>query len=324
MREVAREKAAHLAVGTSFDVQDLAQAISLEVILQAIFGVRGTERLERFDRAVREVMGALGPYVGFAFLRRSFGGFGPWARFQRRRAALAALVDQEIAARRSSDPGNEDILSLLLAARYEDGGAMNNAEVFDQLLTLVAAGHETTMIALSWAFHWLHRNPVALARVQAELDALRGDPEPQTLTRLPYLDAVIQETLRLYPVVPLATRRLARPFEVKGFTVPAGLTIGLATGLVHYREDLYPEPTRFRPERFLDKSFGPAEYFPFGGGARRCLGAAFAMYELKVVLATLLDTLRLRPADDQPVLPAMRAAGVGPGRSVRMVVTARR
>ena len=326
MRDIARERIAHLEVGTSFSVQDVAQAISLEVILQAIFGVRGTERLARFDRAVRDVMGALGPYVGFAFLRHSFGGFGPWARFQRRRVALAALVDEEIASRRSGERRDtpEDILSLLLAARDEDGGTMENAEIFDQLLTLVAAGHETTMIALSWAFHWLHRNPEALARLHAELAALPGAPEPQTLNRLPYLDAVIQETLRLYPVVPLATRRLARPFELKGFTLPAGLTVGLATGLVHYREDIFPEPTRFRPERFLDKSFGAAEYFPFGGGARRCLGAAFAMYELKVVLGTLLGTLRLRPADDKPVRPAMRAAGVGPGRDIRMVVTDRR
>jgi cytochrome P450 len=324
MRDIAREHAARLRPGARFAVQDVAQAISLEVILQAIFGVRGSGRLARFDGAVRAVMGSLGPFAAFAIFRRSFGGLGPWARFLRRRAALAALVAEEVAARRSGGAERDDILSLLLAARYEDGGAMSDGEVFDQLLTLVAAGHETTMIALSWAVHWLHRTPEALARLQAELDALPGEPEPEGLARLPYLEAVVQETLRLYPVVPLATRRLARPFEVAGHALPAGLTVGLATGLVHYREDLFPEPDRFLPERFLDRSYGPGEYFPFGGGARRCLGAAFAMYEIKIVLATLLRSLRLRPRDDRPVRPAMRAAGVGPGRAVEVVVAERR
>jgi cytochrome P450 len=324
MRDVARERIADLAVGSRFAMQDVAQAISLEVILQAVFGVRGSERLARFDRAVRAVMGSLGAWVGLPFLRRGFGGLGPWARFQRRRVALAALVSEEVAARRRSSAEGEDILSLLLAARYEDGAPMTEADLFDQLLTLVAAGHETTMIALSWAFYWLHRTPEALARLQAELDALPSDPEPELLARLPYLEAVVQETLRLHPVVPIATRLLALPFELKGYTLPAGVSVGVATGLVHYREDLYPEPTRFRPERFIGRSFGPAEYFPFGGGVRRCLGAAFATYELKIVLATLLRSVRVRLVSDREVRPAMRAAGVGPGRPVEVEVTARR
>jgi cytochrome P450 len=306
----------------------LAAAISLDIILQAIFGVRGTERLQRFDRAVQSLMGSLGPFVGFAFLRRSFGGFGPWARFQRLRLELAALVADEIAERQgtgaSAGAEGDDILSMLLAARYEDGTAMSHADVFDQLLTLVAAGHETTMITLAWAYYWLHRHPHALERLLAELDAMGGDDEPDTLTHLPYLEAVIQETLRLYPVVPLATRLLAAPFQLKGHALPAGVSVGLATSLVHYRPDLFPEPERFRPERFLERTFGPSEYFPFGGGVRRCLGAAFAMYEIKIVLGTMLRTLRSRPRDGRPVRPAMRAAGMGPGRDVAMVVTERR
>jgi cytochrome P450 len=333
MCDIARERTFHLAVGSRFTVQEVAQAISLEVILQAVFGVRGSERLARFDRAVRAVMGSLGAWVALPFLRHSFAGLGPWARFQRRRVALAGLVSEEIASRQSTLPtlaapgeGNEreDILSLLLAARYEDGAPMTEADVFDQLLTLVAAGHETTMIALSWAFYWLHRTPEALERLHAELDALPPDADPELLARLPYLEAVVQETLRLYPVVPIATRLLAVPFELKGYTLPAGVSVGVATGLVHYREDLYPDPTRFSPERFIGRSFGPAEYFPFGGGVRRCLGAAFATYELKLVLATLLRSLRVRLVRAAPVRPAMRAAGVGPGGPVEVEITERR
>lgn len=324
MRDAARDRSAHLVPGVRFAVQDVAEAISLDVILQAIFGVRGTERMARFDRAVRDVMRSLGPFVAFELLRRSFGGIGPWAKFQRRRRDLVALVDEEIADRRSGGAEREDILSMLLAARYDDGRAMSDADVFDQLLTLVAAGHETSTITIAWAFYWLHRNLDVLERLLAEIDALDGDPEPEALARLPYLEAVVQETLRLYPIVAIATRQLEQPFELRGYQVPAGVIVGAAAGLVHYREDLYPEPERFRPERFLDKTFGPAEYFPFGGGARRCLGAAFAMYETKIVLATLLRAIRVRPVDDRPVRPAMRAAGIGPGRGVDMVVTERR
>lgn len=323
MRDVTRERSAHLVPGARFAVQDVAQAISLDVILQAIFGVRGTERVARFDRAVRGVMESLGPFVAFAFLRRSFGGVGPWARFQRLRRELVALVDEEIADRRSGGE-REDILSMLLAARYDDGSAMSDSDVFDQLLTLVAAGHETATITIAWAFYWLHRNPDVLERLIAEIDALGDDPAPEALAKLPYLEAVVQETLRLYPTVAIATRQLAQPFELKGHLLPAGVIVGAATSLVHYREDLYPEPERFRPERFLGKTFGPAEYFPFGGGARRCLGAAFAMYEIKIVIATLLRAVRVRAVDDRPVRPAMRAAGIGPGRGVKMVVTERR
>ena len=324
MRDVTLERSAALTPGVKFVVQDIAQAISLDIILQTIFGVRGSERMARFDRAVRELMGSLGPFITFSFMRHSFGGIGPWAKFLRRRANLVALVNEEIADRRAHDSPREDILSMLLAARYDDGAAMTDAHVFDQLLTLVAAGHETSTITTAWVFHWLHRHPDVLERVTAEIDSLGRDADPDAISRLPYLEAVLQETLRLYPVVPVASRLLNQPFELMGHTLPAGVSVGAATGLVHYREDIYPEPTRFRPERFVGKTYGPTEYFPFGGGARRCLGASFAMYEAKVVLATLLRTIRVRAFDDKPVPPAMRAAGVGPGRDVKMVVTERR
>lgn len=318
---VTRERSRHLGPGVRFSVQELAQAISLEVILQAIFGVRAPQRRASFAVAVCQLTSSLGPAVGFAFLRHSFGGLGPWARFQRRRAVLAGLVTEELTARRR--PGavsHEDILSLLMAARYEDGAAMTDAAIFDQLLTLVVAGHETTTITLTWALYWLHRHPEALCRLIEELDATAADAEPEVLAALPYLEATVQETLRLNPIVPLVTRRLARPFELAGHLLPEGMTVGLATGLVHYRDDLYPDPERFRPERFLARSFGLGEYFPFGGGARRCLGASFAMYEVKIVLATLLRTLRMERVDDRRVRPTLGLAGMVPGRRVELRV----
>jgi len=324
MQDRARARSAHLAPGDRLAVQDLAEAISLDVILQAVFGVRGEQRTAQLAAAVRAWMGAIGPGVAsFEFLRRSFGGFGPWARFQRARQGLADLVQEEVAARDGDPSERHDILSLMLAARYDDGAPMSSEEIFDQLVTLLAAGHETSTITLAWAFYWLHRSPGALARLVAEIDAL-GAPEPGALARLPYLEAVLQETLRLYPVVAINTRKLARPFELAGWSLPAGVHVGAATSLVHHREDLYPEPEKFSPERFLGRTFGPSEYFPFGGGSRRCLGAAFAMYEAKIVLGTLLATLRFRAVDDRPVPPALRAAGIGPGRAVQVLVTERR
>jgi cytochrome P450 family 110 len=325
MRERTRHRTSALSVGAPFEVQALAGSISLDVILQAIFGVREPAPMARLDQAVRGLMGAITPSIAaFAFLRRSFGGVGPWARFVRARGALMAIVSDELAARREDAAERDDILSLMLAARYDDGAAMSDEEIFDQLVTLVAAGHETSTITLAWACDWLHRNPAVLERLVAELDTLGAEPAPDALARLPFLEAVLNETLRLYPIVPVATRKLARSLELKGHMLPAGITVGAATSLVHYREDLYPEPERFDPERFLGRTFGASEYFPFGGGARRCLGAAFAMYEAKIVLGTLLGALRLRPVDDAPVLPAMGAAGVGPGRAVRMVLVERR
>lgn len=322
-RTVARS--AHLREGARVVAQQLGEVVSLDVILRAVFGTPDGERMEKMNDAVRGWMGAMGPGIaGFPFLRHSFGGFGPWANFQRARQALRAQIDEAIEERKNNPCERDDILSLMLSARYDDGSAMSNEEVFDQLGTLVAAGHETSMISLAWAFYWLHRNPEALARLQAELDSLGPSPAPDALAQLPYLDAVIQETLRLYPVVAINTRKLAKPFSLAGHELPVGLFIGAAASMVHYREDLYPEPERFRPERFLERTFSASEYFPFGGGARRCLGAAFAVYELKIVLGTLLSRFRFRAADDKPVRPAMRAAGIGPGRSVEMVVIERR
>ena len=326
IREITMARVAPLKTGARFVVQDVAGAISLEVILRAVFGLQGDAKVHRFERAVRDVMGSLGPFVSFGFMRRRFGGLGPWAAFLRARERLSALVAEEIAARAASGQAGpcDDILSLLLAARYEDGTPMATEDVFAHLLTLVAAGHETTMITLTWALDWLHRTPEVLGRLRAELDAAGASATPDAIARLPYLDAVIAETLRLYPVVPLLTRLLLRPYEMKGHRLAPGVVVGLATSLVHAREETYPEPHRFRPDRFLERSYGPSLYFPFGGGARRCLGAAFATYESKIVLASVLGAMHLRARDPRPVPPAMRAAGLGPGRRVEMVVVERR
>lgn len=316
--------------GRRFVMQDTTQAITLDIIIEAVFGVSGAERIRRFHDSMVATVASFSPLiVMFKFLRRNFLGLGPWARFQHQYSALRQLVFDEIAAHRAAPEGRQDILSLLILARYEDGGGLSDQDIFEHLLTLLMAGHETTALALAWACYFLHQSPEALARLRAELStvglgpgARPQDAEPEAIAKLPYLEAVCQECLRLRPL-PVVSRKLARPLTVLDYELPAGMLLGAGAYLVHMNPDIYPEPEKFRPERFLDRNYSPFEYLPFGGGARRCIGAAFAMYEMKIVLATMLATSRLELAEKKPVKSVMRAATVGPKGGVRMVLAER-
>jgi cytochrome P450 len=310
-RTLARLEA--IAPGQPFDAEALLQAISLDVIIEAVFGVSDAQFIDRFHTATRQLIAAIKPsFLIFKFMRRDFGAY---RRFLRARQRVDALLAEAIAARRAAPDDRPDILGMLLAARYDDGTAMPDEDVIAQLLTLVTAGHETTATALQWALYELHRAPDALARLRAEIDGASVDALP----RLPYLGAVCDETLRLWPLFPALTRKLRRPLELCGYTVPAGQGVAAAIFLAHRREEVFPEPDRFRPERFLERSFGPFEYLPFGGGARRCLGAAFASFEMKLVLGTLLGAARFSLASTGPIRLAQRNVAVGPSAPIRFV-----
>jgi cytochrome P450 len=200
-------------------------------------------------------------------------------------------LDALIAATRARGEG-DSILSMLIRARHEDGTPMSDAEIRDELLTLLVAGHETTATALAWTLHRLTRHPEALREVQAELDRVVPDgAEPDRARELPYLDAVCKESLRIHPVVPGVGRALEAPARIGGFDLPAGVFVGCSVVLVHSDPEIWPAPERFDPRRFLDGRPTPSTYFPFGGGLRRCIGEAFALYEMRVVLATILREL---------------------------------
>jgi cytochrome P450 len=312
--------------GEVFTMQRSTQWISLEVILRAVFGVQDEQRIAEFRRAIVDMVDAAVPsLMFFKFMRRPWGGLSPYNRFVEVMARMEALIFGEIAARRGRpEVVGEDILSMMLAARHEDGSGMSDLELRDELLTLLFAGHETTGIALAWACYWLHRDPAALERARAEVDALGDDPDPEALAKLPYLDAVCSETLRLHPIAPDVPRTLARPLEVGGYQLAPPLGVAVTTTVLHQREALYPEPTKFRPERFLERRFSAFEYTPFGGGARRCIGAAFATYELKIVLATFLRGAHLELAEPGEVRPQRRNLVIGPGSGVRMRLRERR
>jgi cytochrome P450 family 110 len=326
MIRLAEQHFAALQAGQTVSMVELFQELSLDIILQVVFGVKEPARMAELSRLLLEITNGISPLLGaFPALRREFGGIGPYARFMERRRRLHAQLDALIDAGREAGP-REDILSLLLAARTEDGEPMADAEIRDQLILLVFAGHETTAIAMAWALYALHRpeNESALLRLREELSSLGPSPEPEQIAKLSYLDAVCDETLRRFPLAPAPSpRKLLRPFELSGYTLPAGVSVSAAIGLAHFREEVYPEPMRFRPERFLERQFTPFEFLPYGGGARRCLGAAMAHYEMRLVLGTVLRRYRLRLASLRPEKGVVRMANVAPARGVRMVVEER-
>jgi cytochrome P450 len=319
IRESALRRAAAWKVGEPFVMQRTTQAISLDIILRAVFGLTDPTRLSQFERALVDVLDALSPAMLFSpLMQRDLGPLTGWRRFSRLRADGEALVRAEVAARRDR-PGGDDILSLMLAVRDEDGRGMADDELLDELNTLLLAGHETTAIALAWAFYWLLRTPDALARLQSELAELGDDPDPEAVAALPFLDAVCHEVLRLYPIIPMAPRTLLRPLKLGRYDLAPGTSIGVAISLIHEHPDLYPEPDRFKPERFLGRKPSPFEFVPFGGGHRRCIGAAFAMYELKLALAAIVPAYRLKLLSDVPARPVRRNLSLGPRGGVAVV-----
>jgi cytochrome P450 len=269
------------------------QAVTLEVILRAVFGVEEGDRLNRLRDELRSTLNLLSSprraifmvLLGPERLRR----FPP---FRRNIERVDRLLFEEIGSRRGASDlaERDDILSLLLQATHEDGRPMSDRELRDELMTLLVAGHETTATGLSWAIELLARHPAALERLEA--DVAGGDAA--------YLDAVIKETLRLRPVIALVLRKLVEPMEIGGRLLPAGVSVAPSIYLVHRRPDVYPEPERFRPERFLEHTAGTYTCIPFGGGVRRCLGGAFAEFEMSVVLRELVARRSLRPAGGPP------------------------
>jgi cytochrome P450 len=245
---------------------------------------------------------------------------------KRRQARLDALLQEQIE-RAREEGGGDDILSMLVAARWEDGTAMDDAHLRDELRTLLVAGHETTATAIAWAIDAVHRDPDVLTRLQAELDA--ADATPADDAKLPYLDAVSRETMRRWPVLPEVMRVLEQPVWFEGTMVPTGHSLGVGIVNIHHRPDLYPEPMRFRPERFLERKFGPHEYMPFGGGHRRCLGAAFADFELRIVLAVAVREFAFALTQQRAPRPVRRNITMGPRGGIpvrvrRRLATSRR
>jgi len=314
MAEIAAREIESWPTGTPYKLRPRMQAITLEIILETVFGVHEKARLDPLRAALRDFLDLttdprfLLPVVliGPERIRRI-------SAFRRRIERVDELIHAEIAERRKVDDlaERDDILSMLVSARHEDGSPMSEAEIRDELLTLLVAGHETTATALSWAMERLARHPEKLERLRAE--ALAGAEET-------YLTATIQETLRLRPVIVLVIRKLTEPVEIGGYEIPAGASLTPCIHLVHRNPAIYPEPDRFLPERFLETPPGTYTWIPFGGGVRRCLGAAFAQFEMAVVLKELVKRHQIHPADPKSERPFRRAITETPRHDATVVL----
>ncbi|MDY7016170.1 MAG: cytochrome P450, partial [Cyanobacteriota bacterium] len=321
----ARQVTQPWEVGRAFNVRAAMQEITLRVILQAVFGLQAGERYDRLRYLISSMLDSVtsplsSSFIFFPSLQKDWGTWSPWGRFLQRKQEVDELLYAEIRERRSQAREGDDILSLLLSARDEAGEGMSDRELRDELITLLFAGHETTASALSWALYWIHALPDVEEKLRSQLSDVGDGDDPTAVTRLPYLTALCQETLRIYPIAPVAfIRRLNVPLELMNHHLEPGTILVPCIYLVHQREDVYPQPREFKPERFLERQFSPYEYFPFGGGSRRCLGMALAMMEMKLVLATILGQFQLRLTRSRPVKPVRRGLTLAPPRSLEMV-----
>ncbi|MFM6201438.1 MAG: cytochrome P450, partial [Dolichospermum sp.] len=307
----------------SFHIRDITQDITLQVMMEAVFGIYEGERAEKLKHFLCAILeqGSTPWRVIFLYfpkLKETFGISEIWKRQMQKQQQADQLIYQEIKERRENfDPQRTDILNLLMSAQDENGQTMTDAELRDELMTLLVAGHETTATATSWAFYWIHKLPEVKEKLLAELDSLGENYDSNTVFKLPYLTAVCNEALRIYPVGMLTfPRRVKTPISLCGYQLEPGTIVMGSIYLAHHREDTYPEHEKFRPERFLEKQFSPYEFLPFGGGSRRCIGLAFAQMEMKLILAKVLKTWSMKLVNTQEIKPQRRGLVTGPSSPI--------
>ena len=313
IREVTERELARWQPGDRLVLRERMRALTFEMICRAVFGVTDDARVARLQAALGAVIDSHPLFMVIPAMRADLGPLSPGRRFARRRQAADALLYEEIALRREAPDLDErtDVLSLLLRARDDDGRAMTDVELRDELFTMLGAGHETTATGLAFAFELLLRNPEVLARLREEIAAGEDDS---------YLDAVVQEVLRLRPVIDAAERTLTVPRTVAGWDLPAGVKVYPGIALVHMREDLYPDAGSFTPERFLEGDAQSYAWLPFGGGIRRCVGAALALAEMAEVLRIVVPAVDLRPVHNKPDPVVLRGITVAPKHGVQVDV----
>ncbi|MDM9382747.1 cytochrome P450 [Chlorogloeopsis sp. ULAP01] len=309
----------------SFSARTTMQQISLEVILQAVFGLSEGERYQKLKRLLILITDLFessftSAFIYFSFLQKDLGAWSPWGKFVRIRQQIDKLLYAEIAERRlKADPNRIDILSLLMSAQDEQGKSMSDRELRDEMMTLLLAGQETTASAMAWGLYWIHRLPEVREKLLQEINTLDDSASPMSIVQLPYLTAVCNEILRISPVAMLTFPRVVQePTELLGYALEPRTILMGCIYLLHQREDLYPQHQQFLPERFLNRQFSPYEFMPFGGGVRRCIGDALAPFEIKLVLATIVSRYQLALVDHRPEQPQRRGITLAPKSGVKL------
>ncbi|MBC1238823.1 cytochrome P450 [Nostoc sp. 2RC] len=326
IRQITQQVSHQWQMNKPLKIRNSMQEITLRVILRVVFGLEAGERFEELRRSLSDLLDFMtSPLMSsaffFNFMQKDFGTWSPWGWILQQQKKIDELIYTLLRERRAQPQQNrQDILSLMMAARYDDGQGMSDKELHDELMTLLVAGHETTASALTWAFYWIDYLPEVRENLLRELTTVAPNTDLSTIAKLPYLTAVCQETLRIYPIAMNAFFRIVKtPIEIMGYKLPKGTLIIPSIYLAHHREQVYPQPKQFKPERFLERQYSPYEYLPFGGGNRRCIGMAFAMYEMKIVLATILSEFQLSLVNKRPVRPVRRGLTTAAPAGMRMI-----
>ena len=328
MRETVDRSIEDWPVGRVFPIHKYMQEITLDIILRLVFGLHEGEMWSRLRALLVEFLGLTGsgPALLIPGLQIDLGPLTPWGRFRRLVQEIDRLLYDEIARCRKEGPqGRADVMAMFLTARDENDEPMNDDEIRDELITMLVAGHETTATSLSWVVHRLLQNADVLEKARAEAATVFGngldgsEPAPEQIAALHYLDAVIKETARLHPIVPIVSRYLEAPTRIGDLHLPAGCGVSPCIYLAHRRPDVWAEPEAFKPDRFIDARVDPYAFFPFGGGARHCLGAAFAVYEMKIVLARILTRVPLRTDPTRKVRTVRRGVTLAPSGGVPVI-----
>ncbi|MFQ5458021.1 MAG: cytochrome P450 [Myxococcota bacterium] len=327
MREVTNRSIDAWPEGEAFPIHRQTQGITLDIILRTVFGLEEGELFKELRESLIEGI-TLGsnPIYLLPIFHVNLGPLTAWRKISRMMQRSDELLYAEFARRRAEGKtGRSDVLSMLLEARGEDGAPMTDEELRDQMVTLLVAGHETTATALAWVVHRMLANPDVYAKLRRELRDVGGNGPVAVdqMDRLEYLDAVIKETMRLNPIIPFVVRLARKPVRIGGWDIPEGVVVGPCIYLTHRRADVWPDPLAFRPERFLGLRPSPYTFFPFGGGTRLCLGASFATYEMKIVLAELLRRTQLRAAPGHTVRVVRRSITLAPSGGVPVILEGR-
>ncbi|MEH1767546.1 cytochrome P450 [Nostoc sp.] len=328
IREITQKVSNEWQIGKPFNIRESMQEITLRVILRVVFGLNDGQLFEELRRSLSDLLDFISSPVMssaffFRFMQKDFGAWSPWGWVLQQRQKIDQLIYALLRERRAkSEQNRQDILSLMMAARYDDGQGMSDEELHDELMTLLVAGHETTASALTWAFYWIDHLPEVREKLLQELNTVGVNPDLSSVAKLPYLTAVCQETLRIYPIAMTAFVRVVKiPITVMGYELREGTAIIPSIYLAHHRQEVYPQSKQFKPERFLERQYSPYEYLPFGGGNRRCIGMAFAQYEMKIVLATILSEFQISRMNKRPVRPVRRGLTLAAPAGMQMIAT---
>ena len=330
--EITNRVCDRLDTSKPFKVRSLTQEITMRVILSVVFGIDSGARYDRLRELLTTLLETFNnplnsSLIFFPFLQKDWGRFSPWGRFLLLQQEIRTLIYTEIKERRellaAERSPTKDIFSLLLLAKDENGEGMTDEELHDELITLLFAGHETTASALAWLFYWVHYLPEVQEKLRFELTSSQNF-DYRSISNLTYLNAVISETLRIYPIaMGTFARILTKPMSIAEYDLEPNTWLMVSIYSLHHRQDLYPNSQQFNPQRFIDKAYSNYEYLPFGGGNRRCIGSALAILEMKLVTATILSRWQLKLESDRLMLPVRRGLTLAPPASFKMRLTSK-